>query len=185
MDILDTAGQEEYSAMRDHYMRLLLWGANGAGEGMMRRDWHWGEGVCWGDYLERFHCYLPWSTSWSRWEGETGRASHALPPCFLLIDKDEICSDLLEGEGGVLSYVTGVVVPLPFSVCVEYIYHVSRGGLGMKHIMVPICKRTTNCRYCFPISLYVYVPIWSIFAGFLSWISAAESLQNVPQVKLI
>ena len=90
---------------------------------------------------------------------ETGCASHALPPCFLLIDKDEICSDLLEGEGGVLSYVTGVVVPLPFSVCVEYIYHVSRGGLGMKHIMVPICKRTTNCRYCFPISLYVYVPI--------------------------
>ena len=116
---------------------------------------------------------------------ETGCASHALPPCFLLIDKDEICSDLLEGEGGVLSYVTGVVVPLPFSVCVEYIYHVSRGGLGMKYIMVPICKRTTNCRYCFPISLYVYVPIWSIFAGFLSWISAAESLQNVPQVKLI
>ena len=90
---------------------------------------------------------------------ETGCASHALPPCFLLIDKDEICSDLLEGEGGVLSYVTGVVVPLPFSVCVEYIYHVSRGGLGMKYIMVPICKRTTNCRHCFPISLYVYVPI--------------------------
>ena len=34
LDILDTAGQEEYSAMRDHYMRLLLWGANGADEGM-------------------------------------------------------------------------------------------------------------------------------------------------------
>ena len=36
LNILDTAGhwQEEYSAMRDHYMRLLLWGANGAGEGM-------------------------------------------------------------------------------------------------------------------------------------------------------
>ena len=35
LDILDTAGQEEYSAMRDQYMRLLLSGANGAGEGML------------------------------------------------------------------------------------------------------------------------------------------------------
>ena len=33
-DILDTAGHEEYSAMRDHYMKLLLWGANGAGQGI-------------------------------------------------------------------------------------------------------------------------------------------------------
>ena len=31
LNILDTAGQEEYSAMRDQYMRLLLWGVNGAG----------------------------------------------------------------------------------------------------------------------------------------------------------
>ena len=31
LNILDTAGQEKYSAMRDQYMRLLLWGVNGAG----------------------------------------------------------------------------------------------------------------------------------------------------------